>query len=45
MGFVWSYIYRKTRSLQAVTFSHMLIDLFNMSVWVYMNILIPKNGF
>jgi len=45
MGFVWSYIYRKTRSLRAVTFSHNLIDLFNMSVWVYMNILIPKNGF
>jgi len=44
MGLVWSYTYRRTRSLQAITFSHMLVDFFNMSVWVYMNILIPKSS-
>jgi membrane protease YdiL (CAAX protease family) len=45
MGALWSFVYRKTQSLQAITVSHILVDLFNMSVWVYMNILIPKNSF
>ena len=39
MGMVWSATYRCTRSLRAATFSHMLVDLGNMSVWAFLNLL------
>jgi hypothetical protein len=41
MGAVWSIIYRYTRSLRVAVFSHMLVDLGNMSVWVFLNLYIP----
>lgn len=41
MGIVWSATYRQTRSLRANTLSHMLVDLGNMSVWVFLNLYIP----
>ncbi|WP_433967180.1 CPBP family intramembrane glutamic endopeptidase [Tunturiibacter gelidiferens] len=41
MGIAWSATYRQTRSLRSNTFSHMLVDLGNMSVWVFLNLYIP----
>jgi len=39
MGIAWSATYRYTRSLRAATFSHILVDLGNMSVWTFLNLL------
>ena len=41
MGAVWAGTFRRTRSLQAVTLSHCLVDVGNMTVWVFMNLYIP----
>lgn len=41
MGAVWGGTFRRTRSLQAVTLSHCLVDIGNMTVWVFMNLYVP----
>ena len=41
MGAVWSGTFRQTHSLQAVTLSHCLVDVGNMTVWVFMNLYVP----
>jgi membrane protease YdiL (CAAX protease family) len=41
MGVVWGTTFRRTKSLQAVTLSHFLVDIGNMSVWVFMNLYVP----
>ena len=45
MGIVWSATYRQTRSLRSNTLSHMLVDLGNMSVWVFLNLYIPPTHY
>ena len=44
MGFAWSVIYRRTRSLRVSTFSHTLVDLGNMTVWVFLNLYVPPHS-
>ncbi len=39
MGIVWSFVYRKSKSLLLPYFSHLLVDLFNCSVLVFLNLL------
>lgn len=41
MGAVWGISFRRTKSLQAVTLSHCLVDIGNMTVWVFMNLYVP----
>ena len=41
MGAVWGITFRRTGSLRAVTLSHCLVDLGNMTVWVFMNLYVP----
>jgi membrane protease YdiL (CAAX protease family) len=41
MGLAWSITYRKTRSLRSITLSHALVDLGNMTVWVFLNLYAP----
>jgi len=41
MGLAWGIIYRKTRSLRWAIFSHFLVDVFNLSVAVFLNLFIP----
>lgn len=42
MGLVWGATFRRTSSLQAVTLSHCLVDIGNMTVWVFMNLYVPQ---
>ncbi len=44
MGFAWSFMYRRTRSLRVSTLSHMLVDLGNMTVWVFLNLYVPPQS-
>ena len=39
MGLVWAFIYKKSKSLVLPYFSHLLVDIFNCSVLVFMNLL------
>lgn len=39
MGIVWSIVYRKSKSILLPYFSHLLVDLFNCSVLVFLNLL------
>ena len=39
MGIVWSFVYKKSKSLLLPYFSHFLVDLFNCSVLVFLNLL------
>jgi hypothetical protein len=39
MGLAWSLIYRKSKSIVLPYFSHMLVDIFNLSVLAMMNLL------
>ena len=39
MGIVWSFVYRKSKSLLLPYLSHFLVDLFNCSVLVFLNLL------
>ncbi|MTI67647.1 MAG: CPBP family intramembrane metalloprotease [Firmicutes bacterium] len=41
MGIVWSIIYLKTKSLWYCYISHVLIDLFSLSVFMLLNLYIP----
>jgi len=41
MGLVWAIVYRKTLSLRWTIFSHVLVDLFNLSVVVFLNLWVP----
>ena len=42
MGLVWSAAYRNRRSLRAVTASHALVDLCNLSVFAFLNLYLPR---
>lgn len=39
MGLAWAFIYHKSRSIVLPYFSHMLVDIFNLSVLAFMNLL------
>ncbi len=41
MGAAWGLTFRRTKSLQAVSLSHCLVDIGNMTVWVFMNLYVP----
>lgn len=41
MGLVWGYVYHKTKSLKWCILAHGLVDILNLSVWVFLNIYIP----
>lgn len=41
MGSIWSIVYYKTQSIWWCLISHFLVDIFNMSVFVFLNIYIP----
>ncbi|GKU24450.1 hypothetical protein CFOLD11_12760 [Clostridium folliculivorans] len=41
MGLIWGYVYHKTKSLRWCILAHFLVDLLNLSVWVFLNIYIP----
>lgn len=41
MGFIWSIIFLKTKSLRYCIISHFFVDLFNISVFVFLNLYIP----
>jgi len=41
MGIVWAVVYYKTNSLRWVIVSHILVDLFNLSIPVFLNLYIP----
>lgn len=41
MGALWHLTFRRSGSLQAVTLSHCLVDLGNMTVWVFLNLYVP----
>jgi uncharacterized protein len=38
MGVCWAIIYRRTGSLRYAVFSHVLVDLFNLSVAIFLNL-------
>lgn len=42
MGSVWSVVYYKTKSLWWCIVSHLLVDIFNLAVLVFLNIYIPS---
>ena len=41
MGIVWSLTFIKTKSLRWCIASHILVDIFNLSVFVFLNIYVP----
>lgn len=41
MGTVWSVSYLKSESLRHCIISHALVDTFNLSIWVFLNLYIP----
>jgi membrane protease YdiL (CAAX protease family) len=41
MGIVWSVVYLKTKSLRWPTISHTMVNIFNLSVFVFLNLYIP----
>ena len=41
MGVVWGLVYRRTRSLRWVVAAHVLVDLFNLAVPVFLNLYAP----
>lgn len=43
MGLVWAIVYRKTGSLRFAILGHVLVDLFNLSVPVFLNLYIPSD--
>jgi uncharacterized protein len=38
MGVCWAIIYRRTKSLRYAVFSHVLVDLFNLNVVIFLNL-------
>jgi membrane protease YdiL (CAAX protease family) len=43
MGIVWSVVYLKTKSLRWCLISHFMVNIFNLSVFVMLNIYIPPH--
>lgn len=43
MGLVWSVVYRKTHSLRWTIIAHMLVDLLNLSILAFLNIVVPPS--
>ena len=43
MGIVWAFVYQKTRSLRWVVIAHILVDLFNLAVPVFLNLYAPTS--
>jgi len=41
MGVVWGIVYHKTQSLKWVIISHILVDLFNLSIPIFLNLYTP----
>ncbi len=41
MGAIWALVYRRTGTLRAVIFAHLLADLFNLAVPVFLNLYVP----
>jgi membrane protease YdiL (CAAX protease family) len=41
MGIVWSMVYLKTKSLRWCIVSHFMVDIFNLSVFVFLNLYVP----
>lgn len=41
MGALWSFSYLKSGSLRHPIIAHALVDTFNLSVWVFLNLFIP----
>lgn len=41
MGSVWAIVFIKTKSLRWCLISHCLVDIFNLSVFVFLNLYIP----
>ena len=42
MGVVWAIVYKKTGSLRWLIFSHLLVDLFNLSILALLNVFVPS---
>ncbi len=43
MGLVWAIVYRKTGSLRWAIIAHILVDLFNLSILVFLNVYVPPS--
>jgi membrane protease YdiL (CAAX protease family) len=43
MGLIWGFVYWKTRSIKYTAIAHFFVDIFNCSVWVFLNIYLPPN--
>jgi len=43
MGAVWALVYRRTRSLRWVVVAHILVDLFNLAIPVFLNLYAPAS--
>lgn len=41
MGLLWGLVYTKTGSIRHCIIAHALVDILNLSVWVFLNIYIP----
>ena len=44
MGVAWSLVYIKTKSLRWCYVSHVMVNLFNLSVFVMLNLYVPPGG-
>jgi membrane protease YdiL (CAAX protease family) len=45
MSTVWCIVRIKTKSLWWCIISHILVDIFNLLVFVMLNLVIPENGY
>ena len=43
MGLAWAVVYRKTHSLRWTIFAHVLVDLLNLSILAFLNIVVPPS--
>ena len=41
MGVLWGIVYLKTKSLRHNIIAHALVDVLNLSIWVFLNIYVP----
>ena len=41
MGIIWSIVYIKTKTLCHCIIAHALVDMLNLSIWVFLNIYVP----
>ncbi len=44
MGLAWAVVYRKTQSLRWAVLGHMLVDLLNLSILAFLNIVVPPGS-